>query len=99
MNSQAAVDQNIGIGSTSQEARRAGFPNVVARIAAQLRPATRLKSDRSRSGFAPGYRIGEVVHHGRFGAGRVIAQWPDGRLQVKFADSARTRLIFPSFLD
>jgi len=48
---------------------------------------------------APGLRLGEAVHHGQFGPGRVTAHWPDGTLQVRFEGAARSRLVWPSFLD
>ena len=99
MNSQTAVDLNVGLPSASRFSREAGRTNIVARISARFRPAKNVAASQAISGSVSSYRIGEVVHHGQFGTGRVVACWPDGRLQVKFADSARSRFVFPSFLD
>ena len=48
---------------------------------------------------APSYRLGEAVQHGKFGSGRVMAHWPDGTLLVRFEGMAKSRLVWPSFLD
>lgn len=43
-------------------------------------------------------RLGEAVRHSRFGAGQVLAHWPDGTLLVQFDNAAKNQLIWPSFL-
>jgi hypothetical protein len=45
-----------------------------------------------------GHELGELVHHNRFGKGRVRAHWPDGTLLVQFDNGARSRFVWPSFL-
>jgi hypothetical protein len=60
--------------------------------------------DRKGSGRAPTMpesrlRSGEVVQHGRHGLGQVLAHWPDGRILIRFDDSPKSQLIWPSFLD
>jgi hypothetical protein len=44
------------------------------------------------------YHVSENVQHDRFGAGRVIARWPDGSLLVKFEQEVGNRLVWPSLL-
>jgi hypothetical protein len=44
-------------------------------------------------------RLGEIVRHSRYGAGRVLAHWPDGTVLVRFDGLAKNQLIWPSFLD
>ena len=46
----------------------------------------------------PAYRASESVHHSRFGMGRIISTWPDGRLLVRFESLGKNQLVFPSFL-
>lgn len=46
----------------------------------------------------PKYLLGEAVYHPRYGDGEIMAQLPDGRLQVRFQGMRRSQLIFPSFL-
>lgn len=62
----------------------------------------------ARSGKRPGgpaavadsrFRLGDAVRHGRFGSGRVQAHWPDGTVQVRFDRAARSRLVWPAFLE
>ena len=43
-------------------------------------------------------RLGEAVRHSGFGAGQVLAHWPDGTLLVRFDNLAKNRLVWPSFL-
>lgn len=45
------------------------------------------------------FRLGDVVHHGRFGPGRVLAHWPDGTVMVRFDRLAKNRLVWPAFLN
>jgi len=59
----------------------------------------RIRSGQGSSGTAPSHRLGQIVHHSRFGTGRVVAHWPDGRLQVKFDGEDKNRSVFPSLLD
>jgi len=69
------------------------------RSAAKSRTEKSIRSSKASSGTAPGYRLGEVVQHGQFGTGRVMAHWPDGTLLVRFDSMAKSRLVFPSLLD
>lgn len=64
---------------------------------------TPLRSD-SRSAERSGTttsrpRLGEAVHHSQYGDGQVLAHWPDGTLLVRFHSTAKSRLVWPSFLD
>lgn len=45
------------------------------------------------------FRLGDLVRHGRYGAGRVQAHWPDGTVLVRFDRVGRNRLVWPSFLE
>ncbi len=58
-----------------------------------------IKSIKDSTRTAPDYRLGEAVHHGSFGTGRVMSHWPDGRLVVRFDNAVKNRLIFPSLLN
>lgn len=79
------------------------------RLVAQLKKVTHavvrsIKENSIRLGegsarTASGYQLGEPVRHGQFGRGRVVAHWPDGTLLVRFEDMAKSRLVWPSFLD
>jgi hypothetical protein len=44
-------------------------------------------------------RLGDSVHHSRYGEGHVLAHWPNGTLLVRFDNEANNRMIWPSFLE
>ncbi len=52
----------------------------------------------SLNGTSPDYRLGDIVRHARYGTGRVMAQLPDGRLQIRFEGVRKSQMIFPSLL-
>lgn len=66
-------------------------------LVAQIKEAVTDELGTSRQ--PAGYRMGEAVFHGRFGIGKVMAQYPDGRLQIRFDDYAKSQLIYPSLLN
>ena len=66
---------------------------------AKFRMEKGLGFGRASSGIASSYRLGEAVNHDQFGSGRVVSQWPDGRLLVRFDGEVKSRLVFPSILD
>jgi hypothetical protein len=70
-----------------------------ARSAARFITENSISSGKGSSGTALSYRLGQIVHHSRFGTGRVVAHWPDGTLLVKFDGAVKNRLVFPSLLD
>jgi hypothetical protein len=50
------------------------------------------------NGRIPSLHLGDTVRHARFGTGRVMAQLPDGRLQIRFEGVVKSQMIFPSLL-
>ena len=69
-----------------------------ARSAARFITQNSIRSGKGLTGAAPSYRLGQIVHHSRFGTGQVVAHWPDGRLLVKFDGTVENRLVFPLLL-
>ncbi len=70
-------------------------PDAAARAAAE-------PNRRSAGSAAPKntrLQLGDLVRHGRYGSGRVLAHWPDGTVQVRFNRTARNRLVWPAFLE
>jgi hypothetical protein len=75
--------------------------NALRKFPTLLITSETMKSIRSRKltkAKNQNYRLGQVVHHGSFGSGQVMALWPDGRVLVRFDRAAKNQLIFPSFL-
>jgi hypothetical protein len=52
----------------------------------------------SMNGKPPGLQLGDTVRHDRFGTGRVMARYPDGRMQIRFVGVGKSQMIFPSLL-
>lgn len=69
-----------------------------ASLIARAKTVISIRPSKVSSGIAVNYRLGEAVHHGQFGAGRVMAHWPDGSLLVRFDSAVKSRLVFPSLL-
>lgn len=70
-----------------------------ARSAARFKTENSIRSGKGSSRTALRYRLGQIVHHSRFGTGRVMAHWPDGTLLIKFDRAGGHRLVIPSLLD
>lgn len=71
---------------------------IFAGLIANAKASLKGRSNRVPMRTAPGYRLGEAVHHAQFGAGQVKAQWPDGTVLVRFDNETQSRLVFPSLL-
>ena len=71
----------------------------IARSVAKARTTGGIRSASPSSRTISGYRLGDAVLHGSFGAGQVMAHWPDGTLVVRFDGETKSRLIWPSLLD
>ena len=69
------------------------------RSAARSRTENSVRSSKDSFWTASSYRLGQTVHHSRFGTGRVMAHWPDGTLLVRFDGAVKSRLVFPSLLN
>lgn len=87
MNSLSALEMKINIQSKSMAQKL--FERGISEQANA--PPNKLK--------IPDYRLGEAVHHERYGAGQVMAHLPDGRLQIRFAGVRKSQMIFPSFIN
>jgi hypothetical protein len=99
----------MNISSTFEKATIVRTSTPTMRLATQLRNYVR-SAVRSRtengfspskisSGKAPARCLGDAVHHGQFGSGRVMAHWPDGTLLIRFEGGGKSRLVWPSFLN
>jgi hypothetical protein len=70
----------------------------VRKAVASAAASARSRDARPRSASDSSYRLGEAVSHHQFGAGQVLARWPDGSLLVRFDGAVKNRLVWPSLL-
>ncbi len=99
MNTPTTLELRTGLQSNDKTYRSAAPLRIFARSKAKSRTEKSTRSSKASSAKAPSYRLGEVVHHGHFGTGRVMANWPDGALLIRFDNAVKSRLIFPSLLN
>lgn len=99
MNTSSTLEMNMELQSNIKTYRPETSLRNFASFIAKSKTAISIRSSNASSKKAQSYRLGEVVHHGHFGSGRVMALWPDGSLLVRFDDAVKSRLIFPSLLD
>lgn len=93
MNTPTTLELRTGLQSNNKTYRSAAPLRIFARSKAKFR------TSKASSAKAPDYRLGEVVQHGHFGTGRVMALWPTGSLLVRFDGADKNRLVFPSLLN
>ena len=99
MNTNSILETGTKVWSKDKAQNLAARLGQYVRSAARSRTENSIRSGKGSTGTTPSYQLGQIVHHGRFGTGRVMAHWPDGRLQVKFNGADKNRLVFPSLLD
>lgn len=99
MNALSILEIGSKVWSKDKAHRLAARLGQSERSAARSRTENSIRSGQGSSGIALSYRLGQTVHHSRFGTGRVMAHWPDGTLLVRFDGADKNRLVFPSLLD
>ena len=97
MNSLSALEMKLGM-QTKSITRKQFVRETSGQVDAQSTKAT-IRDSIFAPNNAPDYRLGEPVYHGRYGVGQVMAQLPDGRLQIRFDGVRKSRMIFPSFIN
>ena len=95
----SALEMGTDVRSINKTRRPEPLLRMFARSLAKSRTGNSIRSSKALSGTAPSYRLGEVVQYGQFGTGRVMANWPDGTLLVRFESVVKSRLVSPSLLD
>ncbi|MFQ5922506.1 MAG: hypothetical protein ACE5M4_06645 [Anaerolineales bacterium] len=99
MNTPATLEFGPQVRSNDKTHRPVTSLSMYARSAVKSKTEKSTRSSKASSEPAPSYRLGDAVHHGRFGTGQVMAQWPDGTLLVRFDRAVKSRLVWPSLLD
>jgi hypothetical protein len=99
MNSASTLVMGNELQSNAETQRPAIPSKIFARTSVRSGSEESIRAGKACSGSASGFRLGETVQHGRFGTGRVMSHWPDGRLLVRFDGAVKSRLIFPSLLN
>jgi len=97
MNSLSALEMKFN-GQFKNIARKISVKEIVGQVDTQPIKAN-FSHNNLALGNAPGYRLGEAVYHGQYGVGQVMAQLPDGRLQIRFDGARKSRMIFPSLIN
>ncbi len=87
------------VGSRNRTHRPESLLRTFARSLTKSRSEKGIRSSKPSFRTAQSYRLGEVVHHGKFGTGQVMVHWPDGTLLVRFDGAVKSRLVWPSLLD
>jgi hypothetical protein len=99
MNTPSTLEMSMKLQSNFKTYRPITPLRDFARLIVRVKTAISIHPNMVSSGIAVNYRLGEAVHHGQFGSGRVMAHWPDGSLLVRFDGAAKSRLVFPSLLN
>jgi hypothetical protein len=99
MNTASTLVMGNELQSIAKTQRKAIPSKVFARTSVGSGTEESIRAGKASSGPASGFGLGENVQHGRFGTGRVMSHWPDGRLLVRFDGAVKSRLIFPSLLN
>ena len=98
MNTPSTLEMSLQVRSTIKTGRLANTLRFFPTLLESYSTTKSTRSSKVSSEKAQSYRLGEIVHHGSFGSGRVKALWPDGRVLVRFDRAAKNQLIFPSLL-
>ena len=98
MNVMTALDLTNGKKSQNLAYRTSFSLKGITDLASKAMAAIHIDRHEATSRNGARYRIGDAVHHARFGNGQVLAIWPDGRLQVRFKTKSKNQLIFSSLL-
>jgi hypothetical protein len=99
MNTSSILETGTKVWSKDKAQRLVAMLRQYVRSTARFITENCIRSDKGSLGIALSYRLGQIVHHSRFGTGRVMAHWPDGTLLVKFDGADKNRMVFPSLLD
>lgn len=96
MSISSTLDLNIEVRAPDRRHSPVSSPTTPAEKSAR-ESAGRSNASPSAANSRP--RLGDAVRHSRFGDGQVLANWPDGTVLVRFAKTAKNRLVYPSFLE
>jgi hypothetical protein len=98
MNTPSTLTISTSIQRKQEAERSRSLLNSIFEVPARIRMALADQAGMPIASQAPVYRASEPVRHSRFGMGRVVSAWPDGRLLVRFDSLEKNQLVFPSFL-
>jgi hypothetical protein len=82
MNTLSILEMGTKVWSKGKAQHLVAMLRQYVRSVARFKTENSIRSDKGSSATALSYRLGQVVHHSRFGTGRVMAHWPDGTLLV-----------------
>jgi hypothetical protein len=98
MNAQTLIERKSDLKTVRNTGLLRALQSEIVRLRGRISESARARLKRLSSRKNKGYQIGQTVHHGDFGSGRIVAAWPDGRLLVKFTSRGDNLLVFPSLL-
>lgn len=99
MNSTSMLEMKTAVRSKNRKFNPITLLRIKTYYSERSRTETSKRSNGSSSLTESKPRIGEAVRHSRYGKGQVLAHRPDGTLLIRFNNSTKNRLVWPSFLD
>lgn len=98
MNAQSLIAKKNEVRAHRMSITLAAVQIAIGRLFERLVRKSQVRMRRNASRKSTAYRLGDIVYHGSFGRGQIVAAWPDGRLLVSFSDDGENQLVFPSLL-